>query len=108
MEVLCQMCRLNIRKKASSQFEFSWFASHLYVCVCVCGVRACMQTCMWIATNGVWMKEHENWNRRTVCHLSVHPRTLSYKAREAYVLVVRLSLCLCLSVCIYIPTFAAR
>lgn len=36
------MCRLNIRKKASSQFEFSWFASHLYVCVRVCVWCACM------------------------------------------------------------------
>lgn len=36
------MCRLNIRKKASSQLDFHWFASQFYVCVHVCVWCACM------------------------------------------------------------------
>ena len=51
-----------------------------------------------------------NWNTRRVCHLSVHCRTLSYKAREAYVHVMRVILGVCDGVCgcvvLYILTYA--
>lgn len=96
---------------ASSQLDVHWFGSHLYVCVNVYVVY--MRVCMCVATYGAWKEGTRNWNRRTVCHLSVHPRTPSYEAREAYVHVMRLtlSLCLCARVCtpsIYILTHAAK
>lgn len=78
--------------------DFLTVGCTLFVCLCdcLCGVRVYVHvdSYLWSLDEGT-----RNWNTRTVCHLSVHPRTLSYEAREAYVHVTRLDF---IFACVYV------